>query len=173
MDVGYHEAKAAGWGLAWLQACSQSQETRAYVSEVTASSELDESDIGIDHSADMICDGSLMNAWCEGVSGYGIDEWVQLKLGQGFAIDSMEFNMGYQKSSELYYANGRPAEILIVFDEGDGNTTSETVILEDMLGAQTITFDTIHYAETVTIYIKSVYEGTTYEDTVISEVSFN
>lgn len=173
MDVGYHEAKAAGWGLAWLQACSQSQETKAYVSEVTASSELDESDIGIDHSADMICDGSLMNAWCEGVSGYGIDEWVQLKLGQGFAIDSMEFNMGYQKSSELYYANGRPAEILIVFDEGDGNTTSETVILEDMLGAQTITFDTIHYAETVTIYIKSVYEGTTYEDTVISEVSFN
>lgn len=168
----YPAANAAGWGQPWLQAVAKIQSSPIIVN-ASASSELDESDLGLDHSAAMAFDGTLTNAWCEGVSGYGEGEWVKLELDSPCAISSMEIYAGYHKSNQLYYENSRPKEILIVFEEPDGNTTSETIVLEDKFEMQVCSFEMIHYASSVTIYIQSTYPGTTFDDTLITEVTFH
>ncbi|MBO6159517.1 MAG: zinc-ribbon domain-containing protein [Firmicutes bacterium] len=138
----------------------------------SSSSELDESSLGLDHSAAMICDGTLENAWCEGVSGYGEGEWVKAEFGAASAISSMDIYAGYHKSSQLYYENSRPQELLLVFEGPDGSTTSESVMLEDVFSPQHIVFEQIHYATNVTIYIQSTYHGSVFDDTLITEVNF-
>ena len=168
----YPAANAAGWGQPWLQAVAKIQSSPLIVN-ASASSELDESDLGLDHSAAMAFDGTLTNAWCEGVSGYGEGEWVKLELDSSYAISSMEIYAGYHKSNQLYYENSRPKEILVVFEEPDGNTTSETIVLEDKFEMQVCSFEMIHYAASVTIYIQSTYPGTTFDDTLITEVAFH
>lgn len=168
----YPAASAAGWGQPWLQAVAKIQSSPIIVN-ASASSELDESDLGLDHSAAMAFDGTLTNAWCEGVSGYGEGEWVKLELDSSYAISSMEIYAGYHKSNQLYYENSRPKEILVVFEEPDGNTTSETIVLEDKFEMQVCSFEMIHYAASVTIYIQSTYPGTTFDDTLITEVAFH
>ncbi len=137
----YPAANAAGWGQPWLQAVAKIQSSPIIVN-ASASSELDESDLGLDHSAAMAFDGTLTNAWCEGVSGYGEGEWVKLELDSPCAISSMEIYAGYHKSNQLYYENSRPKEILVVFEEPDGNTTSETIVLEDKFEMQVCSFET-------------------------------
>lgn len=168
----YPAANAAGWGQPWLQAVAKIQSSPLIVN-ASASSELDESDLGLDHSAAMAFDGTLTNAWCEGVSGYGEGEWVKLELDSSYAISSMEIYAGYHKSNQLYYENSRPKEILVVFEEPDGNTTSETIVLEDKFEMQVCSFEMMHYAASVTIYIQSMYPGTTFDDTLITEVAFH
>ncbi|MBQ1367462.1 MAG: zinc-ribbon domain-containing protein [Firmicutes bacterium] len=168
----YPAANAAGWGQPWLQAVAKIQSSPIIVN-ASASSELDESDLGLDHSAAMAFDGTLTNAWCEGVSGYGEGEWVKLELDSPCAISRMEIYAGYHKSNQLYYENSRPKEILVVFEEPDGNTTSETIVLEDKFEMQVCSFEMIHYAASVTIYIQSTYPGTTFDDTLITEVAFH
>ena len=168
----YPAANAAGWGQPWLQAFAKIQSS-PNIAKASASSELDESDLGLDHSGAMVCDGTLTNAWCEGVSGYGEGEWVKLEFDGSYAISSMDIYAGYHKSNQLYYENSRPKEILIVFEEPDGSTTSETMVLEDEFEMQICSFEMIHYASSVTIQIQSTYHGTTFEDTLITEVAFH
>ncbi|MBO4887035.1 MAG: hypothetical protein J5589_01810 [Firmicutes bacterium] len=140
--------------------------------KITSSSELDESNLGLDHSGAMICDGSLENAWCEGVDGYGENEWVKVEFDGSYYIQKMEIYAGYHKSEKLFAENSRPKELLIVFDGPDG-VNSVLVPFEDVMKSQVLTFDPVHYATSVTIYIQSVYKGTEFEDTLISEVIFN
>ena len=140
--------------------------------KITASSELDESNLGLDHSGAMICDGTLENAWCEGVDGYGENEWVKVEFDGSYYIQKMEIFAGYHKSEKLFGENSRPKELLIVFDGPDGQI-SEFVRFDDEMKSQVLTFEPAHYATSVTIYIQSVYKGTEFEDTLISEVIFN
>ena len=170
--VTFKAADAAGWGQPWLQALAWLQSSPA-VTGAAASSELDESDLGLDHSAAMVYDGTMTNAWCEGVSGYGVGEWVRLEYDAGYAFSSMEIYAGYHKSSQLYYENSRPQEILIVFEAPDGSTTSETIVLEDVMEVQNVSFEQLHYASRITISIQSTYNGTEFDDTLITEVAFH
>ena len=123
---------------------------------------------GIEYPPSQIADGSLELAWQEGVEGCGEGESVSIYFDKKYKINGMIIYGGYQKSEKLYGENSRPKDIMISFD--DGTVLQST--LSDVCDGQTITFDNPVEAGGVTIIILSVYEGSTYEDTSISEVKF-
>lgn len=121
-----------------------------------------------DHSPENICDGKLTTAWVEGVSGYGVNESITLRLPSGTLVSSMTINAGYQKSASLYAKNCRPQEITVIFSDG----SSRSFVLKDVNAAQTLSLGQV-VTDSVTVRIDSVYSGTKYQDTCISEISLN
>lgn len=140
--------------------------TKKNIFSITATSYLYEAEYNIDHKPENLIDGSLSNAWVEGVDGAGIGETVTLNLNTKCKLSGLNINAGYQKNEGNYYKNSRPKELEISFSDG----TYTKVTLEDACGLQKITLDTPVETEWIKIKINSVYEGTDYDDTCISEI---
>lgn len=119
------------------------------------------------HSPEYIADGTLQNAWVEGASGQGVGEWIQFTFNGTYSISGFQIYSGYQKNTDLYQQNSRPKDIRIVFSD----STEESFTLDDNEGIQTVYFSNSIATDTLTLYIESVYSGTKYEDTVISEMN--
>lgn len=112
-------------------------------------------------------DGTLQNAWVEGAVGYGIGEWIQFSFNGTYTVSGIKIYSGYQKSTDIYQKNSRPQDVRIVFSDG----TEESFTLDDIDGIQTIYFTKGMNTDMLTLYIESVYPGTKYEDTAISEIN--
>ena len=167
--VPYECAAEAGWQDAWIQIQSNIDDTNPMddVYNVSASSELAQPEYNLLHSADRLVDGTLDDAWSEGVDGQGEGEFITISLSNLRVLSGMVMYAGYQRSESLYYKNSRPSLIRIAFDDGD----FEEIPLMDVLGRQDLAFSRMHYASQVMITILSVYPGNNYSDTVISELS--
>ena len=111
-------------------------------------------------------DGSLANAWAEGADGPGIGENLRLKLDDVYTVNTIYINAGYQKSSDLYKKNCRPKEITLEFSNG----VTMDYTLDDLNGQQQIVLPNSVRTDSIKIIIQSVYAGTKYEDTLISEI---
>lgn len=119
------------------------------------------------HFPENIVDGTLQNAWVEGAVGQGVEEWIQFSFNGTYTVSGIEIYSGYQKSADLYQKNSRPKDVRIVFSDG----TEESFTLDDIDGIQTLYFSKGMNTDTLTLYIESVYPGTKFEDTVISEIN--
>ncbi len=134
------------------------------VEDVTASSYLSEKNI--EHVPDLIMDGDTTTAWVEGVDGNGEGESITFTFGDLYAVSDIKIWNGYQKSEDLYYKNARPAEIELEFSDG----STERISLQDTSsGFQEFALER-HVTSYVKVKIISTYEGSKYEDTVISEI---
>lgn len=132
---------------------------------VSATSMLSEN--GMSHSADRLIDGDLSTAWVEGVGGTGQGESLCLNFDGMYMVQGITIWSGYQKSEYAYYNNARPKEISIEFSDGE----KESYTLEDCYGeGQEITFSEAKESNLLKVTIESVYEGSKYEDTCISEI---
>lgn len=119
------------------------------------------------HFPENIVDGTLQNAWVEGAVGQGVGEWIQFSFNGTYTVSGIEIYSGYQKSADLYQKNSRPQDVRIVFSDG----TEESFTLDDIDGGQTLYFSKGMNTDTLTLYIESVYPGTKYEDTAITEIN--
>ena len=137
------------------------------ISAASATSSL--SEYGMTHTASLVIDGDLTTGWVEGADGQGIGESITLTFADTSLVEGFVIFAGYQKSDELYEKNSRPRGITLTFSDG----TEMNYELSDLNGAQSFTFPEPVTAKSVTLTINSVYAGTTYEDTVISEILFN
>lgn len=134
------------------------------VEDVTASSYLSEKNIK--HVPDLIMDGDTTTAWVEGVDGNGEGESITFTFGDLYAVSDIKIWNGYQKSEDLYYKNARPAELELEFSDG----STERISLQDTSsGFQEFALER-HVTSYVKLKIISTYEGSKYEDTVISEI---
>lgn len=133
---------------------------------VTASSALSEHNMT--HSAERLIDGDPATAWVEGVSGHGTGESVTFTFDDIYMVTGLKICGGYQKDEKRYSENARPADIRVEFSDG----STQSVTLQDLMQEQTVLFSAPVNTSYVTIVIESVYEGSKYEDTVISEVVF-
>lgn len=134
---------------------------------VKASSTLVEEEYNLLHSADLVVDGKLDTGWVEGSPAQGISEYIVITLDRTSRVSGFTIYAGYHKSEELYAKNSRPKEMRIEFSDG----TYYDCILYDAFGSQTVRFDTPKETNQVMFRIISVYPGTKYTDTVISEIS--
>lgn len=134
------------------------------VKDVSASSYLSEKNIK--HVPDLIMDGDTTTAWVEGVDGNGEGESITFTFGDLYAVSDIKIWNGYQKSEDLYYKNARPAELELEFSDG----STERISLQDTSsGFQEFALER-HVTSYVKVKIISTYEGSKYEDTVISEI---
>lgn len=134
------------------------------VKDVSASSYLSEKNIK--HVPDRIMDGDTTTAWVEGVEGNGESESITFTFGDLYVVSDIKIWNGYQKSEDLYYKNARPSELELEFSDG----STERISLQDMAsGFQEFALER-HVTSYVKVKIVSTYDGSKYEDTVISEI---
>ena len=139
--------------------------TSSAITSIVASSFLSES--SIEHSADLVMDGSLSNAWVEGADGQGIGEAITFVFDGEYLVSGFTINAGYQKSEDLFKKNSRPK---ILYARIPNESRYITCTLSDYNGQQTILFDSPVTTNAIMFVIGDVYEGSKYEDTVISEM---
>jgi hypothetical protein len=113
--------------------------------------------------------GGSSEAWVEGVSGYGIGEWIVVEFDGRRSVRSLLIDNGYQKNADIYYKNSRVKRVRLVFSSG------ETFIraLDDKFGTQKIILDKRVSAYWVQIVVEDVYRGSKYSDTAISKLFVN
>ena len=148
-----------------------SEDLGRLVDSVSASSTLVEKTIT--HYPENVLDGKKNTCWCEAAEGYGKDEYILIRFSKKVALTELDFVNGYMSKETTYNKNARLAKIKIVYDGG-----SKVAVLKEMSYGEaseldytdSVVFDEPVETDYVKIYIKSVYKGTIYEDTCVSEI---
>lgn len=112
-----------------------------------------------------LVDADLRTAWVEGKAGHGEGESVVVDLRGTREVIAVQIMNGYHKNEDLFLKNSRVREADIQFSNG----SRELVSLEDAPGLQTLDFSG-RSSEWVRVTIVSVYPGTKYKDTAITEL---
>ena len=129
-----------------------------------ASTELKETTIT--HYAQRVLDGKLETAWCEGVKGVGVGEWIRISNAteKELEIIAIEIKGGYQADQKRLENNGCPTEVLIECEGGYSQKAEfydyDAVFLLDMPVK----------TDWVKLTILDAMPGEKYEDTCISEI---
>lgn len=120
------------------------------------------------HDATNLLDHDPKTNWTEGVDGYGVEEYVEFTFWDTYQLVSVWIRAGNRYDSNHYLDNSRPSQIRLTFSDG----SSEDFTLNDIQSSQTLTLSAPVMTSSVRITILDVYKGYRYEDTVISDVSF-
>lgn len=113
-----------------------------------------------------VIDGNTSTCWVEGVPGYGVNEWIEVKLPKVMKVSKVSILNGYNKPGGSFHKNSRVKKASILLS--DDNTTYN-IVLKDSQKFQTFSFPPI-LTDGVMIFIGSVYPGTKWKDTCISEI---
>lgn len=133
------------------------------VEEASASSVISQE--GVDNSAFKAVDGNSKTSWQEGVDGDGIGESIHLKLPKPYMVKYMSFQLGNWNSKEYYDNNNRPKELEIT--AGD---ITQSVTFPDGQVEYWVEFSEECPASEIEMVIRSVYEGSQWDDTCIAEI---
>lgn len=146
---------------------------------IEASSYLSQNDLRViaNYHPYYLVDNNPSTAWVEGVPGSGIKEsvlmWIEIPQKTTIKI---AIRNGFQKTEELFYKNNRIKELKVTFMLGDlynPDYVSRIYTLEDKMGWQTIEFRTEKKCHNIAFTIHSIYKGTTYDDTCISDINIS
>ena len=119
------------------------------------------------YAANNTLDGRLDTAWAEGVPGPGIGEWIRFTFSPRL-VQSVEVYPGYGKSEETFYNNNRLKRVTLVFSDG----TAVSAPFADEMRRQRIHLNPPVRTSSLKLIIEEVYRGTRYDDTTISEISW-
>ncbi|MCX7787199.1 MAG: hypothetical protein N2442_05845 [Spirochaetes bacterium] len=121
-------------------------------------------------------DGFPETAWCEGVPGDGIGEWVEFELKQD--TEAIDVWNGYQRAShriegknlhQYFGWNNRVKTLEIVSSDGK---IRKTLNLKDSQEKQT--FEDLYLPKgTYRAYVREIYKGTRWQDTCLGELVFH
>lgn len=147
------------------------------------------------YSADRLADYDTTTAWCEGVPGDGIGEVVLFRadfvsVSEWEGPPRLQVWAGYGRSESLFRANSRPRQVRVWVVRHNGNRTierrmifdsvrvvgSRLVELQDVNGWQALPLPDIGDELRnflVALELRSVYPGTRFHDTCISEIRFD
>ncbi|MFO1172728.1 MAG: caspase family protein [Hyphomicrobiaceae bacterium] len=128
---------------------------------------LDASDAG-DYGPWNLFDGQADTAWVEGEKDAGAGQILTVTFASERTVTGLTITNGYNKSQRLYERNSRPKTLRLHFSGGD----ERDVTVADRMGAQSIAIDPPALALLVSVEILSVYPGSKYKDTAISELTF-
>jgi len=133
-------------------------------------------------------DENLQTAWVEGKEGDGIGESISYKFENNSPrVTQIYINNGYVKSDKIWLANNRVKELEVLVNNIpyamlslDDTWQKQMFQLPDSLGrfeSKYLTEDNpngeLRKSWTLTFRIVSVYPGTKYQDTAISEIFFS
>lgn len=136
-------------------------------SAASASSSLPGDSVTSYYGPNNLTDGDAQTGWAEGASGDGLGEWFEISAGSLQQVQGISILNGYCKSQDLYYKNNRPKDVTVTLS--DGSQYSYT--LSDECGSyQQLDFGSPQQTTSIRVTIDSVYKGTKWSDTVVSEV---
>jgi len=112
-----------------------------------------------------VVDRQTDTSWVEGKTGDGIGESITIILSKKTKIKNIQINNGYWE--EKYWSmNNRVKDIKIISDSG----SSLIQTLKDIPGEQTITLPEEWEVKELTFLIQSVYPGSKWQDTALTEI---
>jgi hypothetical protein len=163
-----------GVGCSWY--CGGGQDTNS------ASSSLKPFE-GIDYSANNIHDLNYNTAWIEGVSGYGIGEFITYHFPpENPRITEIIIVNGFVKSEKSWKDNSRVKKLKMYIDD----KPFAILNLADSRQEQHFKFEPLGYSDrqdweelqkkpwwTIKFEILDVYKGDKYDDTAITEIYFD
>lgn len=122
----------------------------------------------VTYDATNVLDGNFSTAWCEGVSGPGIGEWVELRADDLQHVSKVFITNGYCKSEEVYTNNN---SISVVTITGEDGFKMQVPLKKDILDYQEIDFAKPIDTSWLRFTITDVYPGSKdNEDTLISDI---
>lgn len=133
------------------------------IKSAEASSTIDQE--GYNNSIQMTYDGDEKTSWQEGADGDGLGEVLHYTLSQEYDVRYITFKMGNWRDQNNYDVNNRPKGITVWFGDQSYQVTipdGKTEYCLELSGD--ITCSEIY------IRIDSVYSGSEYDDTCISEI---
>lgn len=113
-----------------------------------------------------LTDDNRSTAWVEGKKGDGIGEWLVVDFGAATTATAIELRNGYTKNDDIYRKNNRVRDLEIVTSSGE----TRRVTLADSGAYQRIDLSGFDEMEWLQLRILSVYPGSKYTDTAISEL---
>ncbi len=120
---------------------------------------------GYDNGAMVAVDGDETTSWQEGVDGNGEGEYVYYEFSQTYDVKYIKFKLGNWRDEERYDANNRPKELIIILDD-----VEFSVKFEDGQTEYCVELSDDIEASSIFVIIESVYEGSLWDDTCISEI---
>lgn len=133
-----------------------------------ASSVLVDKDKGLSYPAANMADGLAGGMWIEGEGSAGLGTYIQVKFAAPVELAKIRIWGGCFVSDDFWKRHNRVKEVELKFPD----FTSQRVAIEDKMEAQWITLLTPKTVESVKIYLRSVYSGSTWNDTPITEMEF-
>jgi hypothetical protein len=123
---------------------------------------------GFTYGPEKLADARLDTAWVpgQGDRGDGVGEWLIVEFAKREPVSSIQILNGYHKNAGIFARNNRVRVLEIVTSEG----RRKTVTLDDDAGLQTVNFDDGSECKWIQFIIRSVYRGSKYRDTAISEL---
>ncbi|MBC8103644.1 MAG: hypothetical protein H7Z41_13790 [Cytophagales bacterium] len=145
--------------------------------EARASSALPGS--GTAYGAKNAFDGKVPTAWIEGADGDGVGQWVEYtlrdrsELSQNPSVNALAIFNGYRKSRDLWRKNGRVRRLRMSVN---GKPWGEIALVDSFayqkVNVKPFPIPSKRRSVVVRFTIASVYRGTTYRDTALSEIEF-
>lgn len=150
----------------WVQTTTNLMRYRKSIptKKISASSTLSDQ-AGNTYAARNIMDGDASTAWCEGVKGDGIGEWVKIDFGSMQELKGFDLINGLAKSSNAFQVNNRVKRMKLEFSNG------QTMMIDNDFISNEFLDNPIH-TSFVKITIEAVERGTKYHDTCMSEIRF-
>lgn len=133
--------------------------------EICASSVLDSQGSNSYRTRNLF-DNERATAWVEGERDDGIGEWLVLDFGEPRNVGSIELRNGYTKNDDIYRKNNRVRDIEILTSAGE----KRVFTLSDSGAFQRIDLSDFSEMRWLQLRIRSVYAGSKYSDTAISEL---
>jgi len=124
------------------------------------------SDKGEAYEAKGLNDGKLDSVWLEGADSSGLGSWVKFDLGGSTTVTGMKVWNGYWVSQDFWTRHNRAKEIEVEFSDG----SKETFTLADAMSAEQVRFKSAKSTDSIKVKFKSVYRGSTFNDTGFSEI---
>lgn len=115
------------------------------------------------YDAHNLLDADKNTSWVEGAAGDGVSESITLTFSETTKVQSIKFVNGF---SRYYKQNNRVKDISIETDSGE----KAAATLKDTNDEQLVEFSPVS-GKVLSIKIKSVYKGTQFTDTALSELS--
>jgi hypothetical protein len=132
---------------------------------VEASSYLVSKD-GEPYEGKRVTDGKLDNVWLEGADSSGLGSWVKIDLGGEKTITGLKIWNGYWITADFWSRHNRAKDIEVEFSDGE----KQAFVLADEMKADRVRFSSPKSTSSIKVKFKSVYRGSTFNDTGFSEI---
>lgn len=134
------------------------------ITDVQSSSSLQGYDL------DNAFDSNEDTMWVEGVRGNGIGEYISISLDEAHELNGITIRNGNWKSRDDYEKNNRVKMIQITFSDG---SQRQFELEDNFYEPCQVNFINPARTNSLKIEIMDVYEGTTYQNTCITDISIN
>lgn len=148
----------------------------ASLAVVNASSQLRADRLG-DYGAASAIDGSVGTPWCEGATGDGAGEWIELTFPGPVEVTAIGVDVGYDRLADdaehperLFTDNQRLKQASLIFTDAQ----QAMVVFEDVRGVQKVSLADAPngpiVTSTIRLIIDEIYRGERFQDTCIAEI---